>query len=98
LFFDVQILLKNPTPSSIKINHIFIEISASGNVIGGVTKPDDFTISANSATDVNFTARIQTGGAITTFIALFQSQQPPVLSAAGYIDTSAGRIPFNKTF
>lgn len=98
IFFDVRLTLFNPTPGKITIKHIYIEIFANGQPLGGVTKPDTFSINSNVKSDINFTARILTGTAINQIISAFNSSEAPELSAVGYIDTNLGRIPFKKEF
>lgn len=100
LFFDVRIKIQNPTNSSIKINHVYIEIFVNGKPLGGVTKPESFTISVNSSTDINFTAKLQTGTIVNQIIDILQngSAEDLQISGEGYIETSLGRIPFKKSF
>lgn len=96
-FVNLRINLFNPTNSKLTIKHIFVEIYVNGKLSGQVTKNDDFLIAANSNSDINFTARLNTLNLGTAIIELIKSQEAPELKAVGYIETSLGRIPFNKT-
>jgi len=98
LFFDIRINVNNTTSNQITINRIYIEIYANNKVLGGVTKSESFTIKSKADTDINFSAKIITPGAINFIISLLNSNQEPELFGQGYIDTNLGRIPFKKSF
>lgn len=97
LFFDVRLKLANPTSAAVKITEIFVEIYANENLISSVTKNDNFNISVNSSTVINLTARVNTLSLGNQLLELFKNGRPS-LAARGYVETSFGRIPFEKKF
>jgi LEA14-like dessication related protein len=98
LFFDIRLRLFNPTPNSLQVKHIFIEIFIDGKMVGSVTKPDDFDIRSNTESIINFTAKINTFNLGSSILKVLQTGEDFNLAAAGYIDTSFGRVPFQKEF
>lgn len=98
LFFDISLKLTNPTKSAIKINHIFIEIFAGDKKIGQAIKSEDFNISVNSESNINFTAKISVLNSLSELIDLLKGGDTPIFSGRGYVETSAGRVTFDKKF
>jgi LEA14-like dessication related protein len=94
LFFNVKLKLNNPTPGTLLIKQIYIEIYVDGKKAGKINKTDNFSIQANSNTIVNFTAQVLTVNLADSLIRVIQTGENFQLRTVGYIETSFGRVPF----
>jgi LEA14-like dessication related protein len=98
LFFNVRLKLNNPTSGTLLIKQIYIVLYVDGKKAGTINKTDDFSIKANSNTIVNFTAQVLTANLADSLLRVIQTGENFQLRAQGYIETSFGRIPFEKNF
>jgi len=98
LFFNVRLKLNNPTINTLLIKQIYIEVNVDGKKAGVITKSDEFNIKPKTNTIINFTAQVYAFRLAEPLIRVIQTGENFKLSAVGFIDTSFGRIPFEKNF